>query len=72
MDDVFVFMSGDFVCLSVDDVGLDVKLDAATYEYLFRRGYKVTAFSMRDELFIVVKLMEKDFVSDGERSFGVL
>lgn len=71
-DDAFAPTSGDSARSSADDVGLDAKLDAATYEYLSRRGYKATALSMRDESSTAAKLMEKDFASDGERSFGAL
>ena len=71
-DEAFAPTSGDSARTSADDVGLDAKLDAATYEYLSRRGYKATALSMRDESSTAAKLMEKDFASDGERSFGTL
>ena len=71
-DEAFAPTSGDSARSSADDVGLDAKLDAATYEYLSRRGYKATALSMRDESSTAAKLMEKDFASDGERSFGAL
>ena len=68
-DEAFAPTSGDSARTSADDVGLDAKLDAATYEYLSRRGYKATALSMRDESSTAAKLMEKDFASDGETKF---
>ncbi|CEG00268.1 Armadillo-type fold [Ostreococcus tauri] len=53
---------------------IDARLDAATYEYLSRRGYKATALSMRDESRTAATLNEKDFMSDKETwgEFGAL
>ena len=45
-------------------VDLDAKLDAATYDYLSRRGYKATALSMRDESSTAATLGEIDEEED--------
>ena len=64
-DDAFAAVSAGKVSEGVD---VDAKLDAATYEYLSRRGYKATALSMRDESPTAAALTEKD--GDGDKSWG--
>lgn len=64
-DDAFLASSAGGLSEGVD---VDAKLDAATYEYLSRRGYKATALSMRDESPTAAALMEKD--GDGGKTYG--
>jgi len=65
-DDAFGEVVGDASeTRSGASVDLDAKLDAATYDYLSRRGYKATALSMRDESSTAATLSESDDGEDG-------
>ena len=64
-DDAFAAVNAGGVSEGVD---VDARLDAATYEYLSRRGYKATALSMRDESPTAATLMENN--GDGGKTWG--